>query len=137
LRHLCGKVLPTKKKDSVTADSLGLLKMERYTKEQRVFIVEQYFKNNEGLAATVHNFRTKYGRNSDLTPLDFFLWGFLKSKVYANKPTTTHALKEEIERCINEIQPHLCKTVMENFDKRVRMCQQSRGGHLPDMLFHT
>ncbi|EFN81257.1 hypothetical protein EAI_08294, partial [Harpegnathos saltator] len=30
------------------------------------------------------------------------------SKVYVNKPTTTHALKEEIERCINEIQPHLC-----------------------------
>ncbi|EFN88416.1 hypothetical protein EAI_01836, partial [Harpegnathos saltator] len=48
--------------------------------------------------------------------------------VYANKPTTTHALKEEIERCINEIQPHLCKTVMENFNKRVHMCQQSRGG---------
>ncbi|XP_036185884.1 DDB1- and CUL4-associated factor 16 isoform X2 [Myotis myotis] len=41
--------------------------MERYTKEQRIFIVEQYFKNNEGLAATVRNFRTKYGRNSDLT----------------------------------------------------------------------
>ncbi|CAK9813815.1 hypothetical protein ANTPLA_LOCUS7992 [Anthophora plagiata] len=58
-------------------------------------------------------------------------------KVYANKPTTSHASKEEIERCINEIQSHLCKTLMENFDKRVRMCQQSRGGHLPDMLFHT
>lgn len=59
-------MLPTKKKDSVTADSSGLLKMEGYTKEQRVFIVEQYFKNNEGLAATVRNFRTKYDRNSDL-----------------------------------------------------------------------
>ncbi|CAK9806866.1 hypothetical protein ANTPLA_LOCUS5061 [Anthophora plagiata] len=75
-------------------------------------------------------------RSCNLTPLDFFLWGSLKSKVYTNKPTTTHALKEEIGRCINEIQPHLCKTVMENFDKRVRMCQQSRGDHLPDMLFH-
>ncbi|CAK9827661.1 hypothetical protein ANTRET_LOCUS5336 [Anthophora retusa] len=76
-------------------------------------------------------------RSCDLTPLDFFLWGFFKSKVYANKPTTTHVLKEEIERCINEIQPHLCKTIMENFDKRVRMCQQSRGSHLLDMLYHT
>ncbi|EFN78033.1 hypothetical protein EAI_06421, partial [Harpegnathos saltator] len=36
----------------------------------------------------------------------FLFGGFLKSKVYANKPTTIHALKEEIERC---------KTVMENF----------------------
>ncbi|EFN87820.1 hypothetical protein EAI_05085, partial [Harpegnathos saltator] len=33
------------------------------------------------------------------------------------KPTTTHALKEKIERCINKIQSHLCKTVMENFNK--------------------
>ena len=32
-------------------------------------------------------------RSCDLTPLDFFLWGFLKSMVYANKPTTTQALK--------------------------------------------
>ncbi|PBC26325.1 hypothetical protein APICC_08710 [Apis cerana cerana] len=38
--------------------------------------------------------------------------GFLKSKVYVqDKSTITHALKEEIECCINEIQPHLCKTI--------------------------
>jgi len=43
----------------------------------------------------------------------------------------------EIQRCINEIQPHLCKILMENFDKRVRTCQRSRGGRLPDVLFHT
>ncbi|CAH2101376.1 unnamed protein product [Euphydryas editha] len=69
----------------------------------------------------------------------FFLWGFLKSMVYANKPTTTQALKEEIGRCINEIPQHSCKTVIENFIKRSRACtmQQSRGGHLHDILFHT
>lgn len=76
-------------------------------------------------------------RSCDLTPLDFFLWGFLKSMVYANKPTTTQALKEEIGRCINEIPQHLCKKVIENFIKRSRVCQQSRGGHLHDILFHT
>ncbi|CAH2088162.1 unnamed protein product [Euphydryas editha] len=62
---------------------------------------------------------------------------FLKSMVYANKPTTTQALKEEIGRCINEIPQHSCKTVIENFIKRSRACQQSRGGHLHDILFHT
>lgn len=41
--------------------------MERYAIEQRVFIVEQYFKNNECLAAVVRKFHTKYGRNSVLT----------------------------------------------------------------------
>ena len=73
-------------------------------------------------------------RSCDLIPLDFFLWGYLKSNV--NNPTTTRALQEEIKRCINEIQLQLCREVMKNFDKRMHMCQQSRGGHLPDMLFH-
>lgn len=42
--------------------------MGRHTKEQRVFIGEQHFKNNERLAAfTVHNFCIKYDWNSDLT----------------------------------------------------------------------
>lgn len=40
--------------------------MESYTKEQ-VFVVEQYVKNNEGLAATILNFRIRYGWNSELT----------------------------------------------------------------------
>lgn len=40
-------------------------------------------------------------------------------EVYPNKSKTTHTLKEEIERCVNEIYPYLCKTVMGNFDKSV------------------
>ena len=46
-------------------------------------------------------------RSCDLTSLDFFLWGYSKSKVYVNDPTSTHALQKEIKRCINEIQPQL------------------------------
>lgn len=44
---------PCKTKDNLTTDSSGLLQIELYTKKQRVFIVEQYFKNNEGLAVTL------------------------------------------------------------------------------------
>ena len=75
-------------------------------------------------------------RLCDLTPLDIFFWGYLKLKVYVNKPTTPCALQEEIKCCLNEIQPQLCRKVMKNFDKRVSMCQQSHGGHLPDVLFN-
>lgn len=38
-----------------------------------------------------HNCPTRSG---DLTPLDFFLLGYLKSKVFVHKTTSTHALKE-------------------------------------------
>lgn len=49
------------KKSSVAADSSGLLKIEHYMKEQRVFSIEKYLKNNEVLTVTVRNFRTEYG----------------------------------------------------------------------------
>ena len=41
--------------------------MERYTIQQRVFIIEQYFKNNESLATAIRKFYTKYDKNSGLT----------------------------------------------------------------------
>ena len=76
-------------------------------------------------------------RSCDLTPLDFFLWGYLKDKVYINKPQTIEDLKEEIRRNIAEICPQLCQHVMENFIERINMCCHGRGGHLSDVLFHT
>ncbi|KYN30724.1 hypothetical protein ALC56_14968 [Trachymyrmex septentrionalis] len=39
--------------------------MERYTIEQCVFIIEQYFKNNESLATAVRKFHTKYQSECD------------------------------------------------------------------------
>lgn len=39
--------------DKVPVDSSGLLKMESYMKEQGIFIVENYFKNNKRLSATI------------------------------------------------------------------------------------
>ena len=35
-------------------------------------------------------------RSPDLTPPDFFLWGFLKSKVYSTLPETLDELEERI-----------------------------------------
>ena len=52
-------------------------------------------------------------RSCDLTPLDFFLWGYLKSKVYANKPTTVQQLKDEIRRHIGEIAANYTETSLK------------------------
>ena len=35
-------------------------------------------------------------RSSDLTPLDFFLWVYVKDKVYADAPQSIQELKEKI-----------------------------------------
>jgi hypothetical protein len=75
-------------------------------------------------------------RSCDLTPLDYFLWGYVKGKVYANNPQTIQELKDNIRGVICEIEPHLCENVIENFDKRMAACKKSRGGHLADIVFH-
>jgi hypothetical protein len=76
-------------------------------------------------------------RSCDLSPCYFFLWRFVKSRVYANKPQTIPELKAEIGRVIGEIEPQLCENIIENFVKRGKVCQQSRGGHLSDIAFHN
>ncbi|CAK9827801.1 hypothetical protein ANTRET_LOCUS5451 [Anthophora retusa] len=76
-------------------------------------------------------------RSCDLTPLDFFLWGFLKSKVYANNPKTIDELKNNIIAAINEIEFQLCENVMENWVKRMGLLKKSQGGHLNDIVFHN
>ena len=48
----------TIKKNHLTADSLGLVKMKRYIIEQHIYTVEEYFKNNERLVVTVRKFLT-------------------------------------------------------------------------------
>lgn len=42
-------------------------------------------------------------RSPDLTPLDFFLWGYLKSKVYRTPPNNLLDLRTRIEDCCEEI----------------------------------
>jgi hypothetical protein len=58
-RAICGMKYCQRKKRrrfhfNLTTDRSGLLKMERYKKEQSVFIVEQYFKDNEGFFPYIH-----------------------------------------------------------------------------------
>jgi len=42
-------------------------------------------------------------RSPDLSICDFFLWGYLKSKVYINKPRTLEDLKNSIRQGIEAV----------------------------------
>ncbi|GFT11600.1 DUF4817 domain-containing protein [Trichonephila clavipes] len=46
-------------------------------------------------------------RSCDLTPLDYFLWGYVKSLVYADKPQTPDHLEDNIRRVIADIRPQM------------------------------
>lgn len=74
-------------------------------------------------------------RSPDLTPPDFFLWGYLKSKVYNNKPKTLRALKNNIRREIAKIPAEMLAKTMENAEKKAHLVVKEKGGHLKDIVF--
>ncbi|CAK1588653.1 unnamed protein product [Parnassius mnemosyne] len=76
-------------------------------------------------------------RSCDLTPLDYFLWGYVKDRVYTEPIESIAALKLKICDVINEIYPPFCQKVIKNFVERIDICQRGRGGHLPDIIFHS
>lgn len=75
-------------------------------------------------------------RSPDLTAPDFFLWGYLKGKVYADQPKTLQALKFNIRREIAAISAETLPKVMENAQKRAQLCIKEKGKHLRDIIFH-
>ncbi|CAH2108547.1 unnamed protein product [Euphydryas editha] len=71
----------------------------------------------------------------DLTPADFFLWGYLKHRVYAHKPKTLFELKAKIRNEMSAISVSLCRRVFENFRARLEECRSRNGDHLNDIIF--
>jgi len=61
-----------------------------------------------GLVISLNGDQNWPPRSCDLAPCEFFLWGFVKSCVYANELHTNPELKVEIRRAIGKIEPQLC-----------------------------
>lgn len=67
-------------------------------------------------------------RSPDLTAPDFFLWGYLKCKVFQeNPPRTKEDLKERIRQEINNIPLQMLRNVMGHFHLRLQQCVQNQG----------
>ena len=73
----------------------------------------------------------------DLAPCDFFLLGYLKSKVYTHRPENLQALKDAICQEIASIPPAMTERVMRAFRNRLEECIANDGHHLGDIIFKT
>jgi len=70
-------------------------------------------------------------------PLRFFLWGYLKAKVYEQRPVTLEPLKEAIRHEVAAITAEMALKVMDNYRQRLYQCINIQGRHLSDVLFKT
>ncbi|GFT22482.1 heat shock 70kDa protein 8 [Trichonephila clavipes] len=74
-------------------------------------------------------------RSCNLTPLDYFVCGCVKSLIYANKPQTLDHLEDNIRRVIADIRPQMLEKDIENWTSRLDYIRASRGSHMPEILF--
>jgi hypothetical protein len=70
----------------------------------------------------------------DLSSCHFYLWGYLKGKVYENNPKTVDELKENIRRSIEAIDFNVLRKVSLNVISLAKKCVEAKGGHFQHLL---
>lgn len=66
-------------------------------------------------------------RSTDLTKLDFFLWGYVKDQVYKTPPTTREDMKERIIAAFRTITPEMLRNVNHSLTHRLNLCLRENG----------
>jgi len=70
-------------------------------------------------------------RSPDLTPCDFFLWGFVKEAAYVPSLTTTlDDLKNRITTAVNSVTQDILLWVWNEFSYRLYVTRAAGGGHI-------
>ena len=67
-----------------------------------------------------------------MTPMDYCLRGFIKSKVYVKNYEKVSDLKAAIISAFQEMSDGMITLTMENFDRQMKMVLRNRGGHFED-----
>jgi Transposase. len=75
-------------------------------------------------------------RSPDITPLDFYVWGTLKSNVYKIPINSREDLINRIRMCCNEMRRKRIELqrVVDSVRRRCVMCIENRGGHFEHSL---
>ncbi|KAG4068807.1 hypothetical protein HA402_002498 [Bradysia odoriphaga] len=73
-------------------------------------------------------------RSPDLTPLDFFLWGYVKHQVYQKRPSDIPDLKQRIREVFSLITPEMLQRVQQGIQYRLRLCIDKQGAHIEHVL---
>ena len=71
----------------------------------------------------------------DLNPCDFYLWGILKSKLYANNPHSLEEVKKSIRHKIGAISENELRRVAGHVFRRCAACQITQGHHFEHGLW--
>lgn len=63
----------------------------------------------------------------DLTPCDFFLWGYMKSRIYRTQPANLDDLRRRIEQEFEELQQGMVNRAIDSYVRRLERCLEVNG----------
>lgn len=74
-------------------------------------------------------------RSPDLTPLDFYLWGTIKTIVYATPATSKEDLMNRVRAAFQQLDPHeIRRATVSAVNRRILACLEQNGGHFEQFL---
>ncbi|KAJ4438538.1 hypothetical protein ANN_14485 [Periplaneta americana] len=141
--------LPTVVVDTVNTAEYRLIFMEFVEQLDDVELSQGYFQqdgatchtSNESMELIASFFDDRIisrnlwpPRSPDLTTPDFFLWDYLKDRVYATRPQTLDYVKHNITQEIQAIDNRVLQRVASNMERHVELCLMQDGGYFQHLL---
>ena len=73
----------------------------------------------------------RYVVSPDLTPCDFFLWGYIKDRVFVPPlPVSLNELKQRITTYVASVDEDMLRSVWTELDCRIDICRVPKGSHI-------
>jgi hypothetical protein len=63
----------------------------------------------------------------DLSPLDFFLWGWIRERVYRTEPLDLNDLQSRIQRAFDDLPQEMIDRAIDSYERRLRRCIEVEG----------
>ena len=69
-------------------------------------------------------------RSPDLTPLDFFFWGYMKDIVYKNVVADLEDMRRRIVAACAAVTPEMLRNTWRELEYHQDICRATRGAHI-------
>ena len=74
-------------------------------------------------------------RSPDLTPLDYFLWGYIKGSVYSTTVRNEEECHQRILRAFESVDEDMIRRATTNFRRRAELLLDQNGRHFEQLLW--
>ena len=115
--------------DTLTQDIFNFPARRQRAMKCKIALTSQ--QRSGGAGQNDHVFCKWPPRSPDLTFCEFFLWGYVKDRVYVPPlPATVDELQERITAVFKSVTPDMLQRIWSELDYCIDVCRVTRWGHI-------